>query len=221
MNGIIIATAQTRKLFANAFQDADFRITWVDDPEVRLEGVYDFVLDLEFSRFAMGDNWREMGRQRISALSDWYVPLIMIDAVSPTLKSLEADQRFVRINAWNTFLQRSVLEAVFPQPATRRMEDISTAWGKTLEALPDIIGMPSVRIVSMIINEAWFAFGEGVSDKDSIDTAMKLGTNYPKGPFEWCDQIGAPLVYQLLQNLNEENPRYTIAPLLHQEALCH
>jgi 3-hydroxybutyryl-CoA dehydrogenase len=189
----------------------------VENPHTRLEGVYDFLLDLEFSRASL----IEESRKRIAALTNWYVPLIMIDAVAHTLKGLEADQRFVRINAWNTFLQRPAMEAVIPEAATKRMEEICAAWGKNPEALPDVIGMPSVRIVSMIINEAWFALGEGVSDKGSIDTAMKLGTNYPRGPFEWCSQIGAPLVYQLLKELSLENPRYTIAPLLQQEALCH
>jgi 3-hydroxybutyryl-CoA dehydrogenase len=218
MNGIIIASPQSRKVFEKAFEGAAFGITWVEDPGVRLEGVYDFLLDLEFSTTS---HRIEPDAQRVVSLSNWYVPLIMIDSVAHSLKNLEADQRFVRINAWNTFLQRPVMEAVIPESAAKRMADFCAAWGKELEALPDVVGMPSVRIVSMIINEAWFALGEGVSDKDSIDTAMKLGTNYPKGPFEWCKQIGAPLVYQLLLALSKENTRYTIAPLLQQEALCH
>jgi 3-hydroxybutyryl-CoA dehydrogenase len=217
MNGIIIASPQSREIFKSAFEGVPFGITWIDNPRTMVEGVYDFLLDLEFSRMTAN----EPARERMEALSNWYVPLIMIDAVAPTLKTLETDQRFVRINAWNTFLQRPVLEAVIPEAAVKRMEEICASWGKKLERLPDVIGMPSVRIVSMIINEAWFAFGEGVSDKNSIDTAMKLGTNYPKGPFEWCTEIGAPLVYQLLLALSLENNRYTIAPLLLQEALCH
>ncbi len=230
MNGIIIASPQSREIFKSAFEGVPFGITWTEDPRTMVEGVYDFLLDLEFSRIIItpetyavvtGKADTPNARERIEALANWYVPLIMIDAVAPTLKSLETDQRFVRINAWNTFLQRPAMEAVIPEPAIKRMEDICISWGKKLEKLPDVIGMPSVRIVSMIINEAWFALGEGVSDKDSIDTAMKLGTNYPKGPFEWCKQIGAPLVYQLLLALSKENIRYTIAPLLQQEALCH
>ena len=42
----------------------------------------------------------------------------------------------------------------------------------------------------MIINEAFLALQEGVSTKEEINTAMKLGTNYPLGPFEWVEKIG-------------------------------
>ena len=49
---------------------------------------------------------------------------------------------------------------------------------------PDIPGFISARVVSMIINEAYFALEEEVSSKEEIDTAMKLGTNYPYGPFD-------------------------------------
>ncbi len=44
--------------------------------------------------------------------------------------------------------------------------------------------------MAMIINEAWHALAEEVSTKNEIDTAMKLGTNYPYGPFEWAEKIG-------------------------------
>ena len=52
----------------------------------------------------------------------------------------------------------------------------------------------AVRILSMIMNEAAFAVGEGVASVRDIDIAMKLGTNYPKGPLKWSDEIGLELV---------------------------
>ena len=69
----------------------------------------------------------------------------------------------------------------------------------------------------MIINEAWFAFEEGVSSKEEIDIAMKLGTNYPLGPFEWGALIGEKNIYALLKKLSAGNKRYLPAPLLHQK----
>jgi 3-hydroxybutyryl-CoA dehydrogenase len=69
----------------------------------------------------------------------------------------------------------------------------------------------------MIINEAYLALGEEVSTIPEIDTAMKLGTNYPNGPFEWCDLIGAANVSALLEKLSQQNTRYTPAPLLKQK----
>ena len=46
------------------------------------------------------------------------------------------------------------------------------------------------RILVTILNEAAFALEEGVATKVDIDTAMKLGTNYPHGPQEWTERIG-------------------------------
>ncbi|MFL5733307.1 MAG: 3-hydroxyacyl-CoA dehydrogenase NAD-binding domain-containing protein [Chloroflexia bacterium] len=74
------------------------------------------------------------------------------------------------------------------------------------------------RILSMIINEAAFAIGEGVASVQDIDTAMKLGTNYPSGPLEWADLTGLDLVYATLQGLRDGlgEERYRPAPLLRQ-----
>jgi 3-hydroxybutyryl-CoA dehydrogenase len=74
-------------------------------------------------------------------------------------------------------------------------------------------------VLAMIINEAWFTLGENVSTKQEIDTAMKLGTNYPYGPFEWCNKIGIKNIYSLLKKLSENNARYKPAPLLEKEAI--
>jgi 3-hydroxybutyryl-CoA dehydrogenase len=74
-------------------------------------------------------------------------------------------------------------------------------------------------VIAMIINEAYFALGDAISTPAEIDTAMKLGTNYPYGPFEWGEKIGLLQVYQLLAKLAEDNSRYTAAPALKQALL--
>jgi 3-hydroxybutyryl-CoA dehydrogenase len=62
--------------------------------------------------------------------------------------------------------------------------------------------------VSAIINEAYFALEDGVSTKGEIDVAMKLGTAYPYGPFDWAQKIGLNNIATLLQQLAAEQPRY-------------
>ena len=69
-------------------------------------------------------------------------------------------------------------------------------------------GFISARIIAMIINEAYYALDEKVSSKTDIDIAMKLGTNYPYGPFEWCNIIGVQQVYQLLAKLSLTDERF-------------
>jgi 3-hydroxybutyryl-CoA dehydrogenase len=75
----------------------------------------------------------------------------------------------------------------------------------------------AAKIIAMIINEAYFALGENISTKNEIDVAMKLGTNYPYGPFEWSEKIGLKKIYALLKKLCEKDSRYNIAPAMENE----
>jgi 3-hydroxybutyryl-CoA dehydrogenase len=58
-----------------------------------------------------------------------------------------------------------------------------------------------LRVISCIINEAYLALSEGVATAEDIDRAMKLGANYPKGPFEWAKEIGPTQILQTLNSL--------------------
>jgi 3-hydroxybutyryl-CoA dehydrogenase len=80
----------------------------------------------------------------------------------------------------------------------------------------DTPGLVLPRIVSMLANEAAFALGEGVADEVTIDLAMRLGVNYPKGPLEWARALGVKQVVRVLDHLREEygEERYRVAPVL-------
>ena len=71
-------------------------------------------------------------------------------------------------------------------------------------------------IGSMINKESVHVYSEKVASKEDIDTAMKLGTNYPFGPLEWADRIGVELVYNILSALQRDfgEDRYRPHPLL-------
>jgi 3-hydroxybutyryl-CoA dehydrogenase len=58
------------------------------------------------------------------------------------------------------------------------------------------------RTISMIINEAYFALGDGVATATTIDLAMKNGVNYPLGPIEWGEKIGLHNIAQMLEELS-------------------
>ena len=79
-------------------------------------------------------------------------------------------------------------------------------------------GEIAVRILAMIMNEAAHAVGEGVASVRDVDIAMKLGTNYPKGPLKWADEIGLDVVFNILKSLDASlgDERYHPAPLLRQ-----
>ncbi len=71
------------------------------------------------------------------------------------------------------------------------------------------------RILGAIFNEAGLAYSEGVASSDDIDTAMVHGTNYPRGPLVWADEIEHRTVRGLLSTLDAmmEDGRYAPAPL--------
>jgi len=82
----------------------------------------------------------------------------------------------------------------------------------------DTPGLVLPRIVCCLVNEAAFALGEKAADARDIDTAMKLGVNYPRGPLEWGDLIGLDVVLAVLRGLYQEtgDDRFRPAPLLKQ-----
>jgi 3-hydroxybutyryl-CoA dehydrogenase len=92
--------------------------------------------------------------------------------------------------------------------------------GKHVEWVGDAPGLVLGRIVSQLVNEAHFALDAGVASAADIDTAMRLGFNYPRGPFEWAEAIGAARVLALLDGLRDElgEERYRAAPSLRRAA---
>jgi 3-hydroxybutyryl-CoA dehydrogenase len=67
-----------------------------------------------------------------------------------------------------------------------------------------------------LIAQAALAHQRGVATKDDIDTALRYGTNYPKGPFEWSAQIGLDKCARLLEALNATvtDNRFAVPTLL-------
>ncbi|HJU46334.1 MAG TPA: 3-hydroxyacyl-CoA dehydrogenase family protein [Chitinophagaceae bacterium] len=149
---------------------------------------------------------------RIEALKKLPVP-VYINAVTDTLEDI--GQPFIRINAWPDFLNRNLTEIVAGDTTDVTALD---ALGWKYQRVPDVPGMIAPRVIAMIINEAYFALGEKVSTKEEIDIAMKLGTNYPFGPFEWAEKIGVDKIAGLLTRLSVEDERYTMAKALVSDA---
>jgi len=125
-------------------------------------------------------------------------------------------------NGLPTFVNRAVLEvSALNEFAHNELSKVCQNLGTDYEIVGDRVGMVTPRIVSMIINEAFYTVQEGTATKEDIDQGMKLGTNYPYGPFEWCEMIGVQNVYELLEALYEDTKeeRYKICPLLKRDYL--
>ena len=121
-----------------------------------------------------------------------------------------------RINFWPGFETNDGWEVNKPPGESARsvFDSLEKKWISS----PDIPGLISARVIAMIINEAYFAMEDGVSSAKEIDTAMKLGTNYPYGPIEWAEKIGKTEILNLLQSMEKNDLKHQPATLLIQQA---
>lgn len=119
-----------------------------------------------------------------------------------------------------SYLQRSMVEA---GALGRKSGHGFYDYAGEGDAGDDGRGSPSedvaLRVISCIVNEAFLTLSEGVATAEDIDRAMKLGANYPKGPFEWADEIGVERILDTLDSLRAvHGDAYLASPLLRRRA---
>jgi 3-hydroxybutyryl-CoA dehydrogenase len=191
----------------------DLEIDYTDGDEDEDYKEYDAIFDLNFD-------------DDISALQ-YYAPLkekpVFVNAVKTTLNEAvyatgtKVKCRLFGINALAGFLSQSKWEiSLYRKFETPELDNLTRQLGVEYLSVEDRVGMIKPRIIFMIINEACYTLQEGTASIEDIDTSMKLGTNYPYGPFEWCDKIGVTAVFETLAALYEDtkDERYKICPVL-------
>ncbi|MEV6330343.1 3-hydroxyacyl-CoA dehydrogenase [Streptomyces sp. NPDC051909] len=88
------------------------------------------------------------------------------------------------------------------------------ALGKQVSVIGDVPGMIVARTVAMLADLAADAVDRGVATAEDVDTAMRLGVNYPAGPLEWAGRLGHRRAAALLHALHERYPTGRYAPSL-------
>ncbi|CAN5288623.1 hypothetical protein BH09BAC1_BH09BAC1_15640 [soil metagenome] len=123
----------------------------------------------------------------------------------------------IGMNTLPSFIDRDLMElSIMGKESLPLVENLSQTLKWPFKVVDDRVGMITPRVIMMIINEACYTLQEGTAAIKDIDQAMKLGTNYPQGPFEWADLIGIKEVYETLDALyrDTKDERYKICPLL-------
>lgn len=95
-------------------------------------------------------------------------------------------------------------------------EALAGRLGKTAVAVADSPGFVVNRVFVPMINEAVYAYSEGLASADEIDTAVKLGLSHPIGPLALADLIGIDVCLHVMDVLYREfcDSKYRPCPLL-------
>jgi 3-hydroxybutyryl-CoA dehydrogenase len=112
-----------------------------------------------------------------------------------------------------------VIKGLQTSPATvDRVVGLAKAMGKTPIPANDRPGFVSNRVLMPMINEAFYAWMEGVAEPAHLDEIMKLGCNFPMGPLRLADFIGLDTCLHILNVLHRElgEDKYRPCPLLKQ-----
>ncbi|MBT1092718.1 3-hydroxyacyl-CoA dehydrogenase [Streptomyces sp. Tu102] len=112
-----------------------------------------------------------------------------------------------------TRIALSASQDTAPQTLTEAI-GLFQALGKDVSVIGDVPGMIVARTVARIVDLAHDAVAKGVATVEDIDTAMRLGVNYPLGPFEWSRRLGRGWAYDLLDELHVREPSGRYAPSL-------
>ncbi len=199
---ILANHGQKEELIGKGLPDS-VKVIWVDSLRALTMVEADAYFDLQF----------EYDHERLDQCNIIKNKTVFLSSIPWTTDIV--GKHFIRINAWPGMIKRDIIEiAVGDDRKKAEVEKIFSTLNWKIQFVSDVPGMISARILAMIINEAWYTYGEHISTKEEIDIAMRLGTNYPLGPFEWGDLIGLRKVHSLLKTLQRTDARYTIAPAM-------
>ena len=107
-----------------------------------------------------------------------------------------------------------------PVAALAAAAGLVQALGKAATPVADTPGLMVLRTVVRLINEAADAVEAGTADAAAVDTAMRAGANYPRGPLAWAGAIGLERVVAALEALAAAygEARYRPSPFLRRQA---
>ncbi len=138
---------------------------------------------------------------------------VLINNVLSTIPD-NCSRNIIRFNGWPEFLKRQIWEVSGVMDEDTK--GIEEALEKKFNFVIDASGFIAPRVIAMIVNEAYLALEDKVSTPAEIDVAMKLGTGYPFGPFEWAEKIGIANIAKLLNSLSVTDKSYLPSKLLIQ-----
>lgn len=135
--------------------------------------------------------------------------ILFVDAYAGDLdalaKRLDHPERIVGYGILSTLQTQRVVELVDAEhtsdDALELAQELFEAIGRGVALVENGAGLFLGRTVGSIVNEAVYVVQDEIATPQDVDLAMRLGTNYPRGPIEWGEEIGGSRIARILQRL--------------------
>ena len=179
------------------------------------------VEDAQLKKDLFGKLAKMFGGQQILASNTSSISITEI-AAAEERATAGAGARTIGMHFFNPVPVMKLVEVIkgaqTSEATVARTVELARAMGKTPIPANDRPGFVSNRVLMPMINEAFYAWMEGVAEPQHIDEIMKLGCNFPMGPLRLADFIGldtcAHIMNVLADGLNDD--RYRPCPALKQ-----
>jgi 3-hydroxybutyryl-CoA dehydrogenase len=140
-------------------------------------------------------------------------------SVTAMAAATDSPDRFIGAHFFNPVPVMKLLELVKGYETSEETLEIAKAWGKKLGkeviVVNDGAGFAVNRITSPMLNEAFFALGEGIASAEDIDKGVVFGLNHPIGPLALADLVGLETLLHVMETFHAEmGDKYRPAPLL-------
>lgn len=127
--------------------------------------------------------------------------------------------KFIGTHFFNPVPVMRLLEIIKGQETSEETLRAAKTWGasigKEMIVVEEAPAFAVNRLLCSMLNEAFYALGEGIATPEDIDKGMVLGCNHPIGPLALADLIGLETLLHVIENLHAElGDKYRPAPLL-------
>ena len=129
--------------------------------------------------------------------------------------------KFIGTHFFNPVPVMRLLEIIRGYETSDETLEAAKKWGKAIGKEVIVVNEAPAfavnRILCTMLNEAFFALGEGIASAEDIDKGMVLGCNHPIGPLALSDLVGLETLLRVQENMHRElGDKYRPAPLLVQ-----
>lgn len=127
--------------------------------------------------------------------------------------------KFIGTHFFNPVPVMKLLEIIRGYETTDETLAIAKDWGKKIGKEVIVVNEAPAfavnRVLCTMLNEAFYALGEGIATSEDIDTGMVLGCNHPIGPLALADLVGLETLLRVIEGMHKElGDKYRPAPLL-------